>query len=96
MQVAQLNMSLDVPNASLKENTLVSFVHLSSVLFKRFSFKNSGVLLRTILFHSFKDSIFLVFVLSWLLNVNGSNGIEKCDVVTYWVQILCDHLGIVS
>ena len=40
MQVAQLNMSLDVPNASLKENTSVSFVHLSSVLFKRFSFKN--------------------------------------------------------
>ena len=47
-----------------------------------------------ILFHSFKDSIFLVYVLSWLLNLNGSNGIEKCDVVTYWVQILCDHLGI--
>ena len=41
MQVAQLNMSLDVPNAGLKENTSVSFVHLSSVLFKRFSFKNS-------------------------------------------------------
>ena len=47
-----------------------------------------------ILFHSFKDSIFLVYVLSWLLNLNGSNGIEKCDVVTYWVQILCAHLGI--
>ena len=67
MQVAQLNMSLDVPNASLKENTSVSFVHLSSVLL-------NGFLLRilrsprTILFHSFKDSIFLVFVLSWLLN----------------------------
>ena len=45
MQVAQLNMSLDVPNAGLKENTSVSFVHLSSVLFKRFSFKNSDVLL---------------------------------------------------
>ena len=45
MQVAQLNMSLDVPNAGLKENTSVSFVHLSSVLFKRFSFKNSEVLL---------------------------------------------------
>ena len=44
MQVAQLNMSLDVPNASLKENTSVSFVHLSSVLFERFSFKNSEVL----------------------------------------------------
>ena len=33
-------------------------------------------------------------MLSWLLNVNGSNGIEKCDEVTYWVQILSDHLGI--
>ena len=43
---------------------------------------------------SFEDSIFLVFVLSWLLNVNGSNGIEKCDVVTYWVQIVSDLLGI--
>ena len=41
MQVAQLNMSMDVTNASLKENASVSFVHLSSVLFKRFSFKNS-------------------------------------------------------
>ena len=45
MQVAQLNMSVDVPNAGLKENTSVSFVHLSSVLFKQFSFKNSEVLL---------------------------------------------------
>ena len=44
MQVAKLNMSLDVPNASFKENTSVSFVLLSSVLFKRFSFKNSEVL----------------------------------------------------
>ena len=46
------------------------------------------------MFDSFEDSIFLDFVLSWLLNVNGSNGIEKCDEVTYWVQILSDHLGI--
>ena len=46
------------------------------------------------MFDSFEDSIFLVFVLSWLLNVNGSNGIEKCDGVTYWLQILSDHLGI--
>ena len=45
MQVAQLNVSLDVTNASLKENASVSFVHLSSVLFKRLSFKNSEVLL---------------------------------------------------
>ena len=45
MQVAQLNMSLDVTNASLKENASFSFVHLSSVLFERFSFKNSEVLL---------------------------------------------------
>ena len=45
MQVAQLNMSLDVTNASLKENASFSFVHLSSVLFTRFSFKNSEVLL---------------------------------------------------
>ena len=46
------------------------------------------------MFDSFEDSRFLDFVLSWLLNVNGSNGIEKCDEVTYWVQILSDHLGI--
>ena len=45
MQVAQLNMSLDVTNASLKENASVSFVHLSSVLFERFSFTNSEVFL---------------------------------------------------
>ena len=45
MQVAQLNMSLDVTDASLKENASVSFVHLSSGLFERFSFTNSEVLL---------------------------------------------------
>ena len=45
MQVAQLNMSLDVTDASLKENASVSLVHVSSGLFERFSFTNSEVLL---------------------------------------------------
>ena len=46
MQVAQLSMSLGVTNENLKENAnQVSFVHLGSVLFKGFSFKNSEVLL---------------------------------------------------
>lgn len=62
MQVARLNMSLDVTNEILKEKVSVQFVHLSSVLY---NYLNRFLLIILKL----SSHEFLVFVLLWLLKV---------------------------
>lgn len=95
MQVARLNMSLDVTNEILKEKVSVQFVHLSSVLY---NYLNRFLLIILKLssheFALLKIAYSLFSCYCGYLKYNGSKGIKICDVVTYCVQILSDHLGI--
>ena len=95
MQVARLNMSLDVTNEILKEKASVQCVHLSNVLY---NYLNKFLLIILKLssydFALLKMAYSLFSCYCGYLKHNGSNGIKICDVVTYCVQILSDHLGI--